>query len=679
MPQVTIEVSMKLLSDAEPGIGLGTELLNDLVPVNTQDHPFIPATHIKGLARQAWRDLASIREWPAWLEGHLFGQPGTNGAPDRLGAIRFRDLVSPQPRSRATSTISRTRISEHGTVAAGSLRSNECVLASTEFGGAILVSAPPDSLEHQAACLTLLAIDAIGGGRTRGAGRVLTTIANQSARPSAYLRKVDELARKAKEPAPTIAHATAASSGNDAAELLVLTFDADTPVCCPQSPLASGTNVIVGGFYIPASAVQGGLLTAISELDPALASACFASSAFRAWPLLPCSLPGKPTDNTLPIYTSTTHRISKIPDPSTQHHRFADSVLHKYAPGQEPANSPLKGADGVLLSAPSGVSLWRSAEMPRVFAAHVGLGNDEPALFTTQSMAPLTYRGLISVPQALANRIRELLGSGLVASFGRNRTVRGLGRLRASPPPTDWRTFIAELAGRAGVPAFIVHSPILVPNHSRHEPAGAALKRVVEAAGWGTVDEAHANLTCSFGWNRTVAKDLVGDTRRIRAAVTIAPGSVFRLAAAPPDLPAKLVKGLGEGRERGFGAVLPHPGIARELYASPATPTVLKSTDDAGMRANKLIDQARDSGLTPSQISDLISRLEHGRKTLSDRLAKMRSTASPRSWERWKSVCGHLSDLCNQSSVSDDCLKRILKGWHDHAVATGTNTKEWSR
>jgi hypothetical protein len=524
----------------------------------------------------------------------------------------------------------------------------------------------------------LLAIDSVGGGRTRGAGRISTTIANHTARPSGYLKKVNALARDSREPAP--AKVPAPALRQDTSELLVITFTAESPVCCPQSPLASGGNVITGGFYIPASAVQGGLLTALGAIDPSLASDCFASEAFRTWPLLPCHLPDDPAnDSIIPFYVSTTHRISKIPDPSTNHHRFNDSVISKYAAGEEPANAPMKGADGVLLAGDSGVLLWRSSEMPRVFAAHVGLGNDEPALFTTQSMAPMVYRGIISVPQSLAGRIREALSEGLPISFGRSRTVRGIGRLRASAPKPDSRTFLDKFAAASGVSAFIVHSPILVTDHSRHEPAGAALKRIVEAAGWGEVVEAHASLSCSFGWNRTASRDLISNTRRLRAAVTIAPGSVFRLSAPIADLHAKLVRGLGGGRDRGFGAVLPHPGVAKELYARPAALKSIRSKDDAGKRAGELIRIAEDSGLTASQISDLLSRLKRGRKNLVDRIDNFHKYASKRAWSRWEPVIEHLRHLSHQSSVSDDCLKRIIKAWHDFTVADGSNSQEWHR
>lgn len=679
MPHSSIDITIKLLSDAEPGTGLGTELLNDLVPIDSKGRPFIPATHLKGLARQTWRDIAAVRGWPDWMEAHLFGMPGANGEPDRIGVLRFRDCVAKSTRASSVGTISRTRITEHGTVATGSLRTNECIRATTEFTGAVIVAANNDSLEHQAACLTLLAIEAIGGGRTRGAGRILTTISSQSNRPSAFLKKVDSLIKVAHEPIATPFSSIDTGGIQDSSELFVVTFEALSPVCCPQTPLAAGTNIISGGFYIPSSAVQGGVLTAISEIDSELGSMCFASNSFRAWPLLPCALTSEGLGDILPIYASTTHRISKIPDPATHDYRFADSVVGKYAQGAEPSNAPMKGADGVLLSGSNGVRLWRSAEMPRVFAAHVGLGGDEPALFTTQSIAPMIFRGLLSVPKSHATRLTELLGKGVMASFGRSRTVRGIGLLRCTPAAADWREYVNSIGAASGVSAFIVQSPIFVANHSGHEPAGDVLKRIVEEAGWGRVEEAHANLTCSFGWNRVASNDVVAGTRRLRAAVTIAPGSVFRLSSPPKDLPEKLVKGLGAGRERGFGAVLPHPGIARELYSGSATRLVLKSRDDAGRRAAALIEIAADSGLTASQISDLISRLEHGRDTLSKRLRDLPSNLSKRTWDRWSRVHNELEGLCALSNISDNCLLRILKGWHDYTVASSADHKEWTR
>ena len=52
-----IDYTLRLVSDAEPSSGFGTELLNSLVPRDTDGSPLIPASHIKGLMRQALLDF----------------------------------------------------------------------------------------------------------------------------------------------------------------------------------------------------------------------------------------------------------------------------------------------------------------------------------------------------------------------------------------------------------------------------------------------------------------------------------------------------------------------------------------------------------------------------------------------------------------------------------------------
>ena len=59
----TITYSVKLSSDAEPGTGLGTESINDLVPRDSNGHAYLPATHLKGLMRQHLSTAFASRGW----------------------------------------------------------------------------------------------------------------------------------------------------------------------------------------------------------------------------------------------------------------------------------------------------------------------------------------------------------------------------------------------------------------------------------------------------------------------------------------------------------------------------------------------------------------------------------------------------------------------------------------
>jgi hypothetical protein len=93
------------------------------------------------------------------------------------------------------------------------------------------------------------------------------------------------------------------------------------------------------------------------------------------------------------------------------------------------------------------------------------------------------------------------------------------------------------------------------------------------------------------------------------------PGSVIAFRERPRgDFSSYLLRGLGDGREQGFGAVLPHPGIAAGKYEVEPEIARVKSKDEAGMLAMKLVELAGNFGPSRSQIAGLCGKLRAGQR-----------------------------------------------------------------
>lgn len=69
----TFAYTVRLTSDGEPGTGLGGKVVNDFVPRNHDGLPALPASHIKGLMRAAFVEIATSLGWDSQLENRVFG------------------------------------------------------------------------------------------------------------------------------------------------------------------------------------------------------------------------------------------------------------------------------------------------------------------------------------------------------------------------------------------------------------------------------------------------------------------------------------------------------------------------------------------------------------------------------------------------------------------------------
>jgi hypothetical protein len=670
MPE--IRYSLTLQNDAEPGTGLGTELINDLVPRDERGNPYIPASHLKGVAREELRTIGSALGWPEAFENAVFGKAGHDGSDGEDGAVRFGGShPSGNDRPPRVLRIARTAISEHGTVDSGSLRTVEAIGADTRFEGCVFVSSDDPAI-LDAVRLALLSISAIGGNRTRGAGRCTITLVDDPAlKPSVVLRRLDASARAYAAPTRARTPSTSPRALGTETTLLELTFIASDPVCCPAVPLTR-TNSIRGGFAIPASAVQGTLLHALDRVDHELASSVFASPSFRAWPLLPIAAAGEDAGARRATWTSMTHRMSKTAvgiDADTPF--FRDRMIEPFDWRSVPSGAPLKGADGVLLRDGASVALWRASDMPRRLSAHVNLQGAEPDLFAVEAMAPATFRGFVAVPSAAADRLLEALRKEPTAHFGRSKAVRGGGRLSASVVSPDSLLPHATTDGRI----FILQSPVLVPRrwieHGKpDEHGGALLARLVEESGLGKCSGAEASLEFRFGWNRHGQGARVGGTNRLEAEAVFAPGSIFVLERAPADPAQAILAGLGEGRERGFGAMLPHPGIASRLHRDSAATPVLRSRDESGRIAEDLVRRSNESGLSTSAISQLVRKAMEGPDAIESFLNRQKDRPAQQ-WQRWRPLVERIREIGRDKSISNETRARTFRAWADAATAKG--------
>lgn len=677
----TIKFNLHLISDGEIGSGLGNEVVNDILARDHQGRPVLRGSHIKGLLRAQIEAIRSIRDWPVLLDVQCFGRGGENGDDGVLASIRVSDAGS-KGKVKVRS-ITRTSLTELGVVHGATLRTSEAVAAGTVFSGEVCIADGAPLAVELAVRLALLSLEAVGGGRSRGGGACRVEIAGETRGPGDLLKALDIEIGKGLKPGERLAAAPVAPKEPDAPPLLLqLIFRANDPLCCPEIPVV-GNNVIRAGLGVPASAVLGAIVSRLAQADASMAGAVFEDPRTRAWPLLPCAPDGEGAPLPVPVRVDLSHRMSKLSDDQGQY-EFRDAAIEPYDWRAAAAGSPLKGADGVLLRADGeNVTLWRSGDMPRIVTAHAvhhdPTGNGLRNLFTVESLAPMVYSGWISLPPRAAERLVELLRADPRMVFGKARTVRGEGRFEIGPADLS-----QAVAGWQNT-VFVLQSPAAIPDDWDicSERAETVLDRLVRESGWGELAEApreegkirvvtQASCGVRFGWNRHGVGNGVAQTRRLRARRVFLPGTVFVLKQPPPNLPALLVRGLGvdcggaaDGRMQGFGAVLPHPGIAIRRF-QPESKKESFASDGAGKWAVEWFRKAGANGPSPSQIGAVAERItqEEGGKVALDYLDTQKKRPG-RVWDRWSPV---LDDVRTAIEGKHMKAKKALRTWQDLAI-----------
>ena len=662
---LNLSYTIRLVSDAETSSGLGSDLIDGLVARNVDGNPVIPASHIKGLMRQVVKDLpgfVSEDKKKKFLDA--FGVPGAlreNGALFSVTDASVDDEA-------ATRLISRTAIDENGVAKDSSLRTNEAISAGCKFSGNIHLNVESKFVDLLVR-YSLLSVFEVGGSRNRGAGACVVTIADEKRTPGMVLR---ELLALNDFTVQVYSLSESCDSGSDETVFVKLSFVADSSICVPELPIV-GNNTIVSGFAIPASAVQGCILTKINSLNPAVATAAFESENFRTWPLLPVpNVPG--FDGCYSVWASASHKISKLAN-ANDTYNFCDETIEPFQWEKCPKNAPIKSADGVLIAGGTDkVTLWRSGDMARHLSAHGvvngGASGVERAFYTVESLAEKRFVGFAAMPEKAFRLLENVLGNEKnpgtdpVVSIGKARTVRGTGKLFVEKVDSLPVELPRTSKDNKIVPAFIVQSPILVDSDITAESADEILKTMVERAGWGEVEKASASIRILFGWNRH--KNGLQKAERV-----IAPGSVFSLRQIPDNLCEKFLKGIGGGKERGFGAVLPHPSIAKSRYIPNPEKKTVASANDAAKEGWLLWKTSQRSGnpLSASQISQLISRIAADKtadkvevKAYFDKQLHRPDNI----WDRWKFVMEDIETLLEKDSAY---VKAALNVWHDLRVA----------
>jgi hypothetical protein len=682
---VNLKFMLTLTSDAEPGTGQAGLGIDDFITRNGKGVPVVRASHLKGLMRDRLESIAgsakSLRHSYEELLQACFGRPGAEGDDGCPSSVYLSDAEAQdnctsdaETQDSCTTTISRTAINPLGTAAGITLRTTEAIPAGTKFTGHLRLTAEEGDPVDLAVRLALLSVEAVGAGRTRGAGACLVDISDETRLPGQILMALSRRIAEGDVHRPLYSPSLVPGGQLDKdapAVWLRFVFEASDPVCCPETPIV-GVNVIRSGFAIPASAVQGALLTRISERDPALASACLEDARFRAWPLLPAPRPE--AGSWFPVRVSLTHKMSKLPQENGRHD-FKDASIEPYDWKNVPEGSPLKASDGVLLLGEKEVLLWRSAEMPRLVSAH-GVHRDPEGnrnLFTVEAMAPLQWSGLVAMPPEASRVMAEILTEDAFIAFGKARSIRGGGSVRVepfSPPGLEHSLLPEDRKGRV----FVVQSPLLLPaSQTALGRPENALGKLVQDAEWGKlapdqdgIPPVWANAGIRFGWNRhghgTLA--VVGH-RRLRAQPCILPGSVFVLAEPLTDLPKRLLAGIGGGRDQGFGTILPHPGLAEDLYKD-SPPRVRKTQSNVGRLGLRLWQIDEHRGPSPSQIGALIGRLSQDKERTREYLKKQIDRPE-RTFRRWRKVFGEVDKLINEQSLVNAVA--ALRVWQDLAVS----------
>lgn len=672
-----ISYTIELKSDAQTGSGFGGESVNNYVTRDCSGNPVVHASHIKGLLRQTLRDIFGDLQWDRGMIDQALGLPGSPppvpGGQDKSAsageesgfvfsdACADRAAKSGQPMTRV---ITRTALDAGtGRVKSGALRAQEAVSAGQKFHGKIVPRSGVNPNADLLLRLALLSLRAIGGGRNRGSGCCVATIQGEGRAPGQLLLEIANLRRPIAPPAAVLTPRPAATTQTAWFDVC---FFADESVLCPERP--DVLNEIHSGISIPASAVRGLILHTLNAMNPEIAAQCFADPRFRAWPLNPCGPADMDRRNLpWPVRVSITHKTAKIiSDPPREGIDFADEAIEPYDWEKSPANAPiLKSSDGVLLAGSDGkISLWKANDMPRVFSVH-GVHSDPNTrggrnIFSVQAMGALAWRGLVACPAELAAMLRDRLHERPV-SFGKARSVRGAGTLHLRPVGDDG---LVPLIHAGKYNCFITQSPIeLADAAGGHAGDGLAAMAGAWAGkhGIGAVESVWQNVGLRFGWNRH-GQSAATARGRVPAARVILPGAVVRLESVvtdPDRLRRALLDGLGTGRDRGFGCLLPHPGRAaglcrarlriRESQASPNKAAIIRA-----------LDFSTETNLSASQIGSLYERLLAGPDSAKAFLEAQRQRGAM-GYAAWSSSIGKLGEWVSGDQAAARLSLEILR------------------
>ncbi len=690
-----LHFTLTLHSDAIPGTGRGGDIVNSRVPRSPAGEP-LPTTpeQLVGLMREGLRfqqqrcfqqsQAERARKFGELLDVVLGGrgrldrdgfEPRGRSGRERLCRVLLSDVIPPSGTTKRDllNIVARTAVDDMtGGARDRTLRVEETITVGAQLRGTLLVDAEEGSVEDLACRFALTSIRAVGGNRTRGGGRCTIAVDGETRSPgellATLLKRIENW-----EPSTGMGRASVTSdvdrhSSPEPTVVLQLVFRAEGPICCPETPV--GTGPVRSGFEIPASAVQGMVLTRLNRRHSPLADAVFAHPRFRAWPMLPCGFPEE-SELPVPVRVSLSHRVAKLAVDGEKlgPNEVADEAIAPFDWKETPDANPLKATGGVLLRMDNGeVALWKASSIPRYLSAH-GVLFDEFTetgrnLFQMERIAPLAWMGFLCLPSSAAAVLQDLLAADPRVFVGRGKTPGRLTVREAAPQHVPWSGAHEDL--------LIVQSPVLLPDHACGSEAAAQdeLKTLVERecreGKWAGLDVPEVDSVwvvtgTRFGWNRHGHGEMTGRGQRVKAARVVQPGAVIRFRSPPPRLAEMLQLGLGGGRERGFGSLHVHPGKASRLYAGRREVRRLEPT---GLQTvTRLVLQLwrkhRNHLPSPSQIRAVQNRVERSLSEAREYLDhQIRRTS--RIWSVWEPVHQEIRALMeNFPDQAADALKLL--------------------
>ena len=652
-----LRYTVELVSDAEMGTGLGSVLVDDYIPRNSRGAPCIPATHLRGLLRERLRDLGKRVGFEGSLDDEILGREGANAEDEGLVRLSGADADG----ETNVHVVSRTALNADGTVqGTRSLRSTQAVAAATIFRGVLHLQPEATDFARDCLLLGLRTITALGGGRTRGSGTCILEIEGEQRTLTETLTSIREhkdraVRRELTEPVDV-------ASDSDLVYLR-LTFHAESPICCPETPVLSSINVIKSGPVIPASAVQGALLWRINAVAPRTADRCFADPRFRAWPLHPACDEAQAS-----IRTPMSLRISnRVTAGDLAPADMLDAALDRRV---DPGNSAVKytSADGFLMPANGRCTLLRVKDLKRVLTAHKVAqssdGGEVDNVYSVEALAPTVFRGLLVVPADAAEILRQSLERDGTVFFGKSRSVRGSGSLVVTP--ITGPVPLEFVSPDADFTVLVAQSPVILPEaaDATESLESSALRLATEWCGTHQLpqpDRVWVSAAVRFGWSRQ------GTAGRTAARRVLQPGSTIRLKGRVDQnrLSEALVAGIGAGREEGYGALAVHPGLPSRLHAEVADLQLVTSPHAEIMPSIEKL--ARTAGPSKSQIAAFQVQLARGKRHACDFLDHQLKRGT-RIQRVWKPVREQLSTLIGRNEDAA-VLAEALTTWVDIIAA----------
>ena len=192
----TIKYSIRLVSDAMLSSGMGTELIDSLVTRGLDGQPILKGSHIKGIMRQTISDAVSLLGYPnLTIVRNVYGS-FVEDPVSTSGIISVSDCSVIDKREKVkTITVTKTKVGKSGVADNGSLRSTEMIPGGTVFGGQCRIRAAVNSPEDLAVRFSLLALDAVGGSRSRGSGQCIVEIEDENRTVGEILVKLESMLR----------------------------------------------------------------------------------------------------------------------------------------------------------------------------------------------------------------------------------------------------------------------------------------------------------------------------------------------------------------------------------------------------------------------------------------------------------------------------------------------------